>query len=186
MENAAPKHGRLYWLFRHVRESLWAWIRAHFKKRPILSTVATVGVILLVYAWRMYYQPLMVELWKHLYLVLFGAPIFYGAYRLFKAALSSKILGASIRVLGAFALLGTFLMVGSAVHQYYSLWWRYQIVDVEPLSVLPTTGHERIQPFNSVASVAREIMSDTDAPTTPGFVRDVDGSYRFTMAIAPV
>lgn len=186
MENAAPVHGRLYWLSRHVRESLLAWIRAHFKKRPILSTAVAVLLVLFVYSWRMYYQLLIVDLWKHLYIVLFGAPIFYGVYRLFKAAFSSRILGASVRVLGAFALLAAFLIVGSTVHQYISLWWRYQIVDIEPLSVLPTTGYERIQPLNSVASVAREIMSNTYAPTTPEFVRDMDGSYRFTMAVVPV
>lgn len=51
---------------------------------------------------------------------------------------------------------------------------------------LPITGHERLQPRNSVYSLALEKIQETEAPSIPDYVRVGNEEYRWTLGIEPV
>ena len=71
-----------------------------------------------------------------------------------------------------------------AVYHYVALYYRYSTLDIVELKELPTTDNERIQPFNSIFTLAHEVMTEAESPMRPDFVR-VGDQYRWTMAIEP-
>jgi hypothetical protein len=73
---------------------------------------------------------------------------------------------------------------GRQPYQYVQLYLRFQGLNIADLETLPLSGHERIQPLNSIYSLAHEVMTETESPQIPDFVR-VNGEYHWTMAIEP-
>ena len=65
-----------------------------------------------------------------------------------------------------------------------SLYSRWKAVRRVELARLPVTGHERVQPRNSIVALANEAMQETETPAPPHFLR-VGGEYRWTMGIEP-
>lgn len=70
------------------------------------------------------------------------------------------------------------------VYNYIALYFRYKTLTIVELEELPTTDHERIQPLNSIYSLAHEKMVETETPMSPDFVR-IGDEHRWTMAIEP-
>ncbi len=70
------------------------------------------------------------------------------------------------------------------IHDYFSSYWRYHALDTVKLSDLPETRQERIQPLNSVYTMASGQISNNNTPTEPHFVR-IGADYRFTMGAEP-
>lgn len=86
------------------------------------------------------------------------------------------VLAAVLVVLGA--------SQGKVLHEFVSMYWRYQtLVHVEP-KYDPLTDHERIWSLDGIHTFTRRQMRDTEAPLKPHLVRD-GKEYIWTMGIEP-
>ncbi len=166
-------HGRLYWLGRHFLS--WIW------RHKIVALIGVLLLILIVFLERASYQFCAIWLRTHFYLPLLGLPLAYIAYRQFKKRRwKGKLVIVS---LVSMALMGSWYGAGP-IHDYVSLYRQYHLLKVTDLDELPVTDHERIQPLNSVYSLAHEAMSDIETPIEPNFVR-VGKEYRWTLGVEP-
>lgn len=171
------KRGRLYWL----RHNVWRRSRAFAERHKLLfSVLLVVGAALLFY-FRALIQPLVVQLRVNVFVIVFAALVFVPLW-LFarKRTRLARALAAGTGILIAVAL----WFWGPMIHQYMALYYRYKTLDVVELGELPVSDHERIPPLNSVFTIAKHKIADTESPMRPDFVR-VGDSYRFTLAIEP-
>lgn len=174
--------GLLYWPLRHLGE----WVRARFRARPIRSSIVTLVLIIWAYAWRPMWESTALTIRKDLFVIIFATFFAFLAYRIFRAGYKRGIVRSLVHTLAALALIAGAIYYGQVMHDYGSLYVRYITLPKQELTSLPVSSHERVQPLNAVSSVAHEVMNNnTEAPTLPDFVRDPDGTYRFTLAVEP-
>jgi hypothetical protein len=89
------------------------------------------------------------------------------------------------------AVVFVILLVGSRyygpeIYRYVALYIHYQQIEKVKLARLPITGHERIQPINSIKTlINQEALSETEDATFPRFVRGLDSQYYFTSCVGP-
>ena len=70
------------------------------------------------------------------------------------------------------------------VYQYVASYFKYCRFHEVDLAELPTTDFERVQPVESLRTLADGVMDQNRHPSDPDFVR-IGDKYRFTMAIQP-
>ena len=176
--SATEEHGGVYWLFVHSRNRGGDFLKTH-KKGCILGALLGGAILGML---RPVLHPHLIAVRTHL--VMFAVPIVATVlfFLALKRAWSWKIKAVVTLLYFLFAT-GTFLW-GKEAHTYVALWYRYRTLPIVELSELPATGHERIQPLNSIHSLAYEVMAETERPMTPDFVR-INGEYKWTLAIEP-
>lgn len=177
-EDTGDEHGPYYWFWHHTKSGL-----ADFAKRHTLKfIILTILLFLYLFLSRGYVHGYVILVRQHL-----GAAIatVISIIILWRAFRRSRFLGRAAVL--ALAIAGGTLAYygGESVHNYLSLYYRYKTLDLKDLKQLPETDHERIQPLNSVYSLAHEKMADSETPVIPHFVR-VGEDYCFTMGIEPV
>lgn len=174
---APERDGRLYWFYRNSIKRLSAWFAA--RRRFAIG----IGVVLalLAFIFRAMFQHYVIQARCHLFLALVVVPIWY----LIARGWRGKRFGPRVALLVSGVVL-TYVLSFAAVigHRYVTLYLRYRSLNVVDLETIPITGHERIQPLNSIYSLAHEIMTEVETPMLPDFVR-VGDEYRWTLAIEP-
>ncbi len=173
------KRSRWYWFRHHAGVRFRAFLGRHKLAVFLLSTAALV----LLFLSRSLWQPGVLLLRIYLvWWVLTLLGLFVARWGLRRRSLKLTLTGL------VFALLVAAFRI-SPVYDYVSLFIRYQTFPQVDLRELPVSGNERIQPLNSIFSLAHEKMVETEAPCRPDFVRVRDElgneSYRWTMAIEP-
>jgi hypothetical protein len=174
---ARPQRSRLYWFAYHTRHGAGAFLRRNAK--PIILS----GVVLLVLAFllRAWIQPLFLAVRIRIYWITLFLPalaLLWLAVRRRDWKVKAVALAAVAAALTGFAATGT-----SPVH-YMSLYSRWNALRRVELERLPVTGHERVQPRNSIVALANEAMQETETPAPPHFLR-IGSDYRWTMGIEP-
>lgn len=173
----ARQHGRLYYFFQNLRKRFGAFIGRHKLLFSVLSLILLGGL----FYFRHLLHPLVLQLRINLFVIVFALLLFLPLWLLTrKRSKLARVIGALTGLAGIVAL----WFGGPAAHQYLSLYYRYNTLDIVELDELPTTDHERIPPLNSIHTIAKHKIADTESPMRPDFVR-VGDSYRFTLAIEP-
>lgn len=177
---AAPaevEHGWLYWFTRNVFTSTKNFAKRHW----LIFTIVAVTLVLGLYIDRGYIHEYVIAARKYFAGVIVGIGSVIALIWWFKRS------GFKIRII-------TILLLAVAawptyhyarpIHDYFSLYLRFHSLDIVKLSDLPETAYERIQPLNSVFTMASGQISNNNTPTEPHFVL-IGGNYRFTMAAEP-
>lgn len=170
-------HGKLYWFFHHLGGWIGGLLKRHFF---LFFCCVCIGVALLL-SLRGAVHPYVIVLRARIFLVAFSVPFFLILWRMiFHGSLKRRVISAGIAV----PLVAAFIVWGDAAHQYLALYWRYCTIKTVEVTVLPQTGHERIQPLNAVHTLAYEAMTEMKTPMTPDFVRIGTEDY-WTIGIEP-
>lgn len=172
------EHGSLYWFAVHTRERFAGFLEAH--KRQIAYSVGVIAVLLFLF--RPFLQPYVLVIRIHFLLI----AVFVGIvaalwYVLRTCSWKIKIVSLMAGFLLVFVLLSSW---GKAVHHYFSLYRRYETLHRVELQEYPVTCDERIQPLNSIYSLAHERMALGELPSKPAFVNIGDEKH-WTMMIEP-
>lgn len=193
LSSPQPKSSRrlspLRWLV-----SLLKWYGGMLKRHFLLTPVVTLGVLYGLFMLRTTLHPYVIFLREHTFVPLIGIPIMFFLWLLFlrPSAYRGKTKGQiAKRILVAFvvkaAVVGAMWLFLTGGQQYLALWYYYTFdLEVVELKVdqLPESRNERIQPLNSIYTIAADKIGTSDTRTRPDFVRAEEG-YRFTYAIEP-
>lgn len=171
------EHGRLYWFFRHTTDN----IKGFAKKHIIAFIVIIIASLISMFLLRALFHPLAIELRKHLGVLIVGLPLIMVMWFIVrKGSIKKRIIIWSVYlILGSLAYL-----YGPGCYDYFAFYYRYKTLTTVELDELPISGYERIQPLNSIYSLAHEVMAESESPTRPSFVR-IGNDYRWTMAVQP-
>jgi hypothetical protein len=172
-----PERSRLYWFCYHTLTGLWSTI----KSRPKATVTSVVVLCICCFLLRAVLHPIALGFRKNLSLILFGVIFLWLLQKLWNTS-GWKGRGVSF-VLAASAFV-IILFAGREPYHYVQLYLKFQSLEISDLETLPLSGYERIQPLNSVYSLAHEIMTETESPQVPDFVR-VGDDYNWTLAIEP-
>lgn len=160
-----------------MRNRVSAFARRHRK----LFLALAAGVLVLVFLLRAFLHPAVIALRTHIFVLTIGLPVAWALWYF----LRRRTWKVKLAVLAPLAVLVAGVVLGGfSPHEYLALYSRYRSLNLQELGELPTTAHDRIQPHNSIISLANEAMAETETPMTPDFVR-VGDSYRWTLAIEP-
>jgi len=171
------EHSKFFWLCRRLINGLGAYLKKHIYFFLFFFTAVIIAFFLL----RAAIHPYVLAIRTRMFLVVVGAPIAFFAWRmLFYGRWLRRLLIASVCI----PLFSALSFWGDEIHEYLSLYYRFISVKKVEINLLPITDFERIQPLNSVYSLAFEAMSETENPTLPDLVR-VGNEYRWTLAIEP-
>lgn len=176
---SAPRdeHGALYWFWHKIGGRIKAFARRHWFLFTLLAVVSVVLFLML----RAVVHPYFIAVRTRIFLVVLGVPFAWFLWRkIFRGSIVRRVIWAGISV----PLVASLIVWGDNVHDYLGLYWRYVTVAKRELQELPTTDHERIQPLNSIYSLAHEAMGENDKPQTPDFVR-IGKEFRWTAGVEP-
>ena len=139
--------------------------------------VALIAMFLL----RVFFHPLAIGLRQHLGILIVGLPMLAMMWIMVRKGSIKK----RIVIWSLYLILGVLTYYyGRDCYDYFAFYYRYNTLVTVDLDELPISGHERIQPLNSIYSLAHEVMAESESPTRPSFVR-IDNDYRWTMAVQP-
>lgn len=170
-------HGKLYWFVFHTRRKTCVFFHAH-RKGCILWLVA---VAVLLFAFRALVHPAAIWLRAHVYILTIGLPILAALYfGLRKRHVHTRL----IVVAAVIVPIVLMFIFNLSPDRYLALWLEYRSLEKRELTALPYTDYDRIQPLNSIASLANEAMVETETPANPDYVR-VGSDYRWTIGIEP-
>ena len=176
-EDDTDGHRKIYWFFRNTGKRIKDFAGRHKVSFIVLMILAMVSIFLL----RVNFHPLAIGIRRYFGVLVIGLTILPLLWLMVRKSLwKAKVILAIFCV----TLTGLVWFGGREVHNYLALYYRYNTLDITELEELPISGYERLQPLNSVYSLAHEVMNDSESPTLPNFVRKDDG-YRWTMAIEP-
>lgn len=169
--------GKIYWFFRHTLDNIKGFAKKHIISFIIIVVVTLVSLFLL----RVLFHPLAIELRKHLGVLIVGLPVLILMWvGVRKGSLKKKaIIWTAYLILGVLAY-----CYGRDCYDYFAFYYRYKTLTIVELDELPVTSRERIQPLNSIYSLAHEVMAESELPTIPSYVR-IGKDFRWTMAIQP-
>lgn len=177
MPQEQKRRGPLYWF---VYNTL-AGLRTLLCRHPVAALLGALVLLSLLFLFRPLAQPVVISLRRYaapLALLLLLALLFKRSWR--RATRGGRV------ALGLFScgLVCAIYAWGLPAYDYLSLYARYRSLSLIELDELPLTDHERIHPRNSIYSLAHEVMSASEAPGLPEFVR-VGEDYRWTAGIEP-
>lgn len=176
-ESNDPTDSRLYWFFVNTGRGIAEFWQRH---RMLAFGIALVLVLLAV-VFRALLHPYVLELRKLSFVLILIIPLLGLVwFVLRRRSLKLRVAGVAV-VIVLIAALAHWEILG---YNYIRLYSRYATLPIAELEQLPETSFERIQPLNSVYSLAHEIMTETEAPLSPDFVR-VGDEYRWSLAIEP-
>lgn len=177
VQGEKPAHGKLYWFVYHVRSGTCARFRAH----RVGCALWLIAAVLLLFLLRALVHPAAIWLRSHIYILTIGLPVLLAMI----VGLRGQTLRTRFIVTTAMIVPVVFVVVFRlAPHQYIALWLEYGGLQKHELAELPLSEFDRIQPQNSIASLANEAMVETETPANPDYVRAGD-DYRWTIAIEP-
>ena len=185
MEN--PKQpettNRLYWIVVNIRKRLGGVVGRFAKKRPVLFILTILLVLAVLFINRSSVQPVVLAIRKFLLLAI---AVFLVLRWYFKNWENRSNRGNVIATIVMLAVGAFSYFLGPGIYRYISLYVHYSQMQKVELTQLPETGHERIQPINSVMTlINQEALDETDDATPPKFVRGNDGKYYFSSAFGP-
>lgn len=169
--------GAVYWFYRNTLKGIRRRYEAN--RRGVILTGCMILVLLFLF--RASFHHYIIVLRRSLLLIAILVPLWLWTYRKIRTVhFGPKV----ALMLVATLLTAGLLTVGRVAHGYVALALRFSSLDLVDLTELPLTGNERIQPLNSVFSLAHEIMTEGETPMMPDFVR-IGDDYRWTLAIEP-
>ena len=172
------QHNPFYWLCVNFGRS----IRDHVLRHRTLYMVLGVITLLVLFALRALVQPAFIWLRLHTF-DLFLICAFIAWVKVWSKRLSEhgKRLRRTTKLI---AFIVVILLVRIQAYHYFASYSRYCHLNEIDLAELPTTDFERIQPVESLRTLADGVMDQNRHPSEPDFVR-INDKYRFTMAIEP-
>lgn len=173
----AKKHGKIYWIIRHVLEGFGRFMMRH----KLASAILCLVVLWSAFVFRGYWQPYVVIARAHTPEVILSVFALWLMYRSFAWRTWKRFLLVAT-LSGLYVLMQVKMELPPL--RYLTLYLRYQALDLEALNKLPTTDHERIQPLASINVLGNEAMKETEHAAYPDFVR-IGNEFRWTMAVEP-
>ncbi|MCF8277733.1 MAG: hypothetical protein K9J17_13450 [Flavobacteriales bacterium] len=173
----------VYWFFFNLRTRIGSGVKAWMKRHPVWVAIIMIVLLFTLVVDRATFQPILLAIRQYLALVVlvllvFGLFILFVRKRTWKRAIVPSILLVAFLVLSFFS--------GPYIHNYFSLYIHYSSLNKVELSEIPVSGHERIQPVNSIRTlINQEALSETEDATQPRFTKGADGNYYFTAAVGP-
>jgi len=153
------------------------------RSHPILTVLITLLLVNTLVTGRGAIQPLFLGIRKYLVLLLVLLLVLWLFYRFTRKRVWKQNIVPTIFLL---LFLAASALVGPSIHDYCSMYFRYLSLNKVELADMPISGHERIQPVNSISTlINQEALSETEDATMPAFTRGVDGNYNFTAAVGP-
>ena len=174
---------RIYWTVYNIRKRLGAFLKTGIKKHPIKTIVGLVVVLVLLFINRATIQPGVLAVRKYILLVVVGLVIAIWYFSGWSNRSNKGNIFSSI-VLILFIVFS--YLAGPSIYKYLSLYYHFTGIEKVVLKTLPETGHERIQPINSVKTlINQEALSETEDATPPRFIRGKDDTYYYSCAVGP-
>lgn len=158
------------------------WQKGGKQKRIVV--IGSIVVLLLLFFLRDDYQPALLFLRKYFFVILIGVLFLWFTLSKFRASVQ---MGRRILILvGIGAFFGTLWFLGwkTGMYDYMQTYNVYNNLNIEELDALPLTRNERIQPYNSIKTMAYESIGETQEVSPPQLVR-IDSVNKWTMAVQP-
>lgn len=180
---STEEKSRLYWFFKNMRTKVGSGLSNWIRKHWILATILVLVLLDFIITGRGSFQVVFLNIRKYFLLVIVLVLLAWLCVRLISKA---KVVGKIVISLIFLGLLVASWFYGPQVYEYVGLYYHYQNLNKLELTELPTTGHERIQPLNSVKTLVRQdALSETEDASPPRFIKRKDGSYDFSMCVGP-
>ena len=176
-------HGPVYWFVRNIFAPLLAPLGRMIAAHRFAVIALVVLFILAALFFRETWQPAAVLMRRYAVPIAL-ASLFLYFVRLVSGRARWWIQG----IIWGVAL--ALLTVAVAGYQYYSLWVRYNSLNVVYLEKgeMPETDHERLLPLSAVHSTVKANTGDSKTPTEPVYVRKYAGTqevFHWSMAVEP-
>ncbi len=176
-------HGPLFWFFYHFQRRVFGGTWRFARRRPFTAFFLFLVVAGFLVAGRALYQPAFLFLRKYFVVGLAVVIVLYLLSRIFSKA---KVGGKIAVVLVSLGLGAGLWFWGAPMVNYLALYYHFQSIQKIELAELPLTGNERVQPLNSIATMAaQEALNETQFASSPDFIRRQDGRFDFSMAVGP-
>lgn len=178
IEKLKQEHGVIYWLFSNIAFHL----RTHVLRYPRLYSIVAVLALLLLFIFRPWIQPLFILIRVHTFDILLISTCVFGT-KLLSKKLAEK--GKRLKRITVFTVfIAVLIVIRVQAFAYFASYARYTRLNEIDLQELPTTAFERVQPVESIRTLADGVMDQNRHPSEPDFVR-IGKEYRFTMALEP-
>ncbi len=175
-----PEGGRLYWAVRHSFDAVKNLIGRHKVLFVLLSLTLVAGAVISRALW----HPLLMVVRRHSYLPLALLLLVLLSWLMLRRRNKKAVIAYAVFMALAAAVVGACIYLQVNPHQYLAYYIRYQTLEKKELRELPITGHERVQPLNSLLTLARQSTDETEQVMRPNFVR-VGEEYRFVLSVEP-
>ncbi|MBX4205351.1 MAG: hypothetical protein KW788_04185 [Candidatus Doudnabacteria bacterium] len=175
--DSSAEHGALYWFFYNKGASFTGYYRRHWFSASLILFV----IAFLLFGLRAFYHPYVMIVRQKSFLLALALLLVVTWFE----ARGRRTLMKFIRYVLCLAGLVALYFWGGGVHDYLSQYYRYKTLNIVELDKLPITGHERLQPLNSIYSLAHEkVATEMESPQRPDFVA-IGNEYKWTVAIEP-
>ena len=172
------QHSALYWFLHNVSRGVAGFFRRH----RVGTSMTFLVLALVLFLTRALWHPLVVHIRQRSFLLV---PLLLPVLVWLRLRRQRTFFRKLLTSVACLVVLTAMYWWGNAVHDYVSLYFRYQDLQIVEMNKLPITGHERLQPLNSIYSLVHEkVATEMESPQEPDFVR-IDNGYRWTMAIEP-
>lgn len=177
-EQLREQYGPIHWLFINLGRQ----IKGHVLRYKTLYLILAIIALFSIFVLRAFVQPIFIWLRLHTFDIVLVLGFIFGT-----KAISSRLLekGKRLKRTTKFVILIVILVcIRLEAYSYFAKYSRYCHLNEVDLEQLPTTDFERIQPVESLRTLADGVMDQNYHPSEPDFVR-MGSKYRFTMAIEP-
>ena len=177
-ERLRNEHSPLYWFFVNIKRGLVG----HVLRHKLIYSVLGCCSLLVAFSLRAMIQPLFIWFRLHTFDLFLITMLVLGVRVLSKKlAEKGKRLRRTTKLL---AFVFVVVLIRVEVYSYFANYSRYRHLKEIDLEELPTTAHERVQPIESLRTLADGVMDQNRHPSEPDFVR-IGDKYCFTMAVEP-
>lgn len=183
MENETQDKPWYYWLLVNLQKRTIGAFNNFRTGRPVLFWLLVLLLLVVLFVNRpLLHTPfLFVRKYFLIILLLTGLGLIVRWWFSRSKTLGRIIIGASFLL-----VLAGSMFYGSDIYRYIGMYMHFQLLPRQELSEVPITRYERIQPFESIATlVEQEGLSETEESTDPRLVRNAAGDYVFSMGVGP-
>ena len=172
------EHGPLHWFLVNIKRV----VISHVLRHKLVYCSLGWASLLVAFALRATVQPIFIWIRLHVFdLVLISTLVLGVMIVSKKLAEKGKRLRRTTKLI---AFIFVIALVRVEVYSYFANYLRYCHLKEIDLEELPTTDFERVQPIESLRTLADGVMDQNRHPSEPDFVR-IGDKYRFTMAVEP-
>lgn len=178
---------RFYWIKHNTINGLKNFVTRH----KLFFGISTFTLLICLFLFRAVWHPSVIYLRSNIWMLTIAAPLTLLWAFMFKRSVKKSMKSEKHPKLKTVFKTVLYILIISCVigvsikfdpYNYIALYYRYKTLDKVELKQLPTTDHDIIQPFNSVYSLAKESVEDSEDVMFPDLIREGD-EYYFSFAI---
>ncbi|HAM88820.1 MAG: hypothetical protein US83_C0006G0056 [Candidatus Falkowbacteria bacterium GW2011_GWC2_38_22] len=183
MDEIDVEHGRLYWFWWNARTRLATFLKNH----KLAFFLILISIFTIIFVLRAFWQPVLVYIRMNM-LYFFCLMTVVVVIKMIMSHASQKKIRYGVPLVIIAIVIGGFFVkekLGFDIIEHATLYAKYKSLNIVELSEMPLTDNERIQPINSVYTIAKKNANENFWIGKPHFVRGPNGRFQFTIGLEP-